>query len=211
MRPPPARSPTASPQDPRRSLRLPCDNRRHATRSTVRRSTMVQTAHDDSAHELTLHVLAFARTLRTSGLRVGPGQVLDAIEAVRCAGVARREDFQAALAVALVRSPAERRLFEQAFHVHFRNPRLLERLLALLLPRLHAKLTDDAQRLQRRLAEALFAEGGAADMARDTSTEHDAFLTASELEVLQRKDFAGMSAEELAQAKRMLRQAAMPF
>lgn len=172
---------------------------------------MVETTNDASSDELVVQVLGFARTLRTAGLRIGPGQVLDAIEAVRCAGVARREDFQAALAVALVHSPAERLLFEQAFHVHFRNPRLLDRLLTLLLPRLRSNPPEDAQRLQRRLAEALFAEDRPADIARETSTEHDAFLSASEVEVLQRKDFAGMSAEELAEAGRMLRQAVLPF
>jgi uncharacterized protein with von Willebrand factor type A (vWA) domain len=166
---------------------------------------------NDASDELVTHVLGFARTLRAAGPRIGPGQVLDALEAVRCAGIARREDFQAALAVALVHSPAERLLFEQAFHVHFRNPRLLDRLLTLLLPRLRANPPEDAQRLQRRLAEALFADGGPADVARESSTEHDAFLSASETEVLQRKDFAGMSAEELAEASRMLRQSVLPF
>jgi len=161
--------------------------------------------------ELTRHILSFARTLRAAGLRIGPGHVLDALEAVCCAGVARREDFHAALSAALVRSPAQRELFDQAFHVHFRNPRLLERMLALLLPRLHLAPEEDARRLRRRLAQALLPEGSEGTQAQETSTELDAFLTSSDLEVLRHKDFAEMSTSELAQAAALLRQSSLVF
>jgi len=39
------------------------------------------------------NIVHFARTLRTAGLRVGPGQVLRAVEAVEAAGLQKRDDF----------------------------------------------------------------------------------------------------------------------
>ncbi|MFZ3361674.1 MAG: hypothetical protein WA177_23255, partial [Xanthobacteraceae bacterium] len=39
------------------------------------------------------NILYFARALRAAGIPVGPGAVLDALEAVRAAGVGTREDF----------------------------------------------------------------------------------------------------------------------
>ena len=43
--------------------------------------------------KLATNIVHFARTLRTAGLRVGPGQVLKAIEAVEAAGLTKRDDF----------------------------------------------------------------------------------------------------------------------
>ena len=43
--------------------------------------------------KLATNIVHFARTLRTAGLRVGPGQVLRAIEAVEAAGLRKRDDF----------------------------------------------------------------------------------------------------------------------
>ena len=42
---------------------------------------------------LATNIVHFARTLRTAGLRVGPGQILRAIEAVEAAGLQKRDDF----------------------------------------------------------------------------------------------------------------------
>lgn len=46
-----------------------------------------------SAGRLSENILHFARVLRRAGLRVGPRQVLDAVEAVEAAGIGTREDF----------------------------------------------------------------------------------------------------------------------
>jgi len=39
------------------------------------------------------NIVYFARALRAAGLPVGPGSVLDALAAVKAAGVGTREDF----------------------------------------------------------------------------------------------------------------------
>ena len=72
------------------------------------------------------NILMFCRTLRASGIPVGPGQVLDALRAAVLVGVRRRDELCWALRAVLIRDPGQFRLFEQAFHLYFRNPRLLE-------------------------------------------------------------------------------------
>jgi uncharacterized protein with von Willebrand factor type A (vWA) domain len=169
------------------------------------RMTDAGTSFDPSGGELAGHILSFTRTLRAAGLPVGPGHALDAVTAACCAGVTRREDFHAALCAALVRSPAQRALFDQAFHIHFRNPRLLERLLAVLLPRLQLGTEEDLTPVRRRLAQAVLPEQSGLNTTREVRTELDAFLTSSDQEILRHKDFAEMSTQELAQAGALLR------
>ena len=48
---------------------------------------------DEQSGRLAENILYFARALRAAGIPVGPGSVLDALEAVKTAGVGTREDF----------------------------------------------------------------------------------------------------------------------
>ena len=80
------------------------------------------------------NILLFARTLRSAGLPIGTVQVIDALQAVVFAGLESRSDLYWGLRAQLVNRPAQIRLFDQAFHMYFRNPRLLERMMSMLLP-----------------------------------------------------------------------------
>ena len=160
-------------------------------------------AEPDVPGRLGANLLYFARTLRAAGLPVGSGAVLDALRAVEAVGVARRDDFYWTLHAVFVRRADQRPLFDEAFHVFWRNPKLLERITSLLLPTVHTPPQGDARPLSRRLSEALFA--GAGDEARTREAERDieldATLTWSDREVLRARDFEQMSAAELAAAK----------
>ena len=149
------------------------------------------------------NLLYFARTLRAAGLPVGSGAVLDALRAVEAVGVARRDDFYWALHAVFVRRADQRPLFDEAFHVFWRNPKLLERVASLLLPTVHTPPRGDAKPLSRRLSEALFAGGEGRPRAKEAGeeVELDATLTWSDREVLRTRDFEQMSAAELAAAK----------
>ena len=83
---------------------------------------------------LVLNLMYFARVLRACGLPIGPGRVLDAVEAVRTVGINDRRDFYWTLHAVFVNRRQHRVLFDQAFHVFWRNPRLLERMMSLILP-----------------------------------------------------------------------------
>ena len=149
------------------------------------------------------NLMHFARTLRAAGLPVGSGAVLDALRAVEAVGVARRDDFYWTLHAVFVRRADQRPLFDEAFHVFWCNPKLLDRVTSLLLPTVHVPPQGDARPLSRRLSEALFAgrEREARTREAENEIELDATLTWSDREVLRSRDFEQMSAAELAAAK----------
>jgi hypothetical protein len=157
----------------------------------------------------------FARTLRAAGLPVGPGKVLQAIRAVRTVGVGHRQDFYWALHATLVNRHEQEEIFDQAFHIFWRNPRLLERAMAMLLPQLRAGETvEDRVEMNRRLAEALARDGTDADEGNEGTEEEidvDAAMTYSDRELLQGMDFERMSAKEVAEAKRLIATMRLPI
>jgi uncharacterized protein with von Willebrand factor type A (vWA) domain len=149
------------------------------------------------------NILMFCRTLRDAGLPIGTGRVLEAMTAVRRSGIDRRDDFYWALRAVLVSDPSQFRLFDQAFHIYFRNPRLLERAMSVLLPTLEA--TDAPRDMPiRRLMEAM-AGVDSNDEKQDTQIEIDQSESWSRREVLRRKDFEDMSLDELSEANELLR------
>src|SRR5216110_1849876 len=95
---------------------------------------------------LASNIVHFARTLRTAGLRVGPGQVLRAIEAVEAAGLRKRDDFYWTLHSVFVNRRDQREIFDQAFHVYWRNPRLLEKMMEMLLPQIDVPTEPDKRK-----------------------------------------------------------------
>src|SRR5260221_14138736 len=141
---------------------------------------------------LATNIVHFARTLRTAGLRVGPGQVLRAIEAVEAAGLKKRDDFYWTLHSGFVNRRDQREIFDQAFHVYWRNPRLLEKMMEMLLPSVGVPAQEETKQISRRLQDALQAGKGEAPPQDDNEppeVEIEATFTVSEREVLQHKDF----------------------
>lgn len=162
------------------------------------------------------NILYFARTLRAAGLPVGPGKVLDALRAVEAVGLGRRDDFYWTLHAVFVNRRDQQEVFDQAFHVFWRNPEILQRMMALLLPDitpLAGHKPDAADELSRRLTDALRPKGGE-DREPDEQEEKqeiDAALTFSSKEVLQEIDFEKMSAAELAEAKQAIQAMRLPI
>ncbi len=97
------------------------------------------------------NVLHFTRLLRRAGVRVGPGDALDAQAAVAAIDVTRREQFYWALHAVLVRRHADHPLFDEAFRLFWRDPMGANSALSLLLPQVR---TPVAKNLSRRLSEA---------------------------------------------------------
>ena len=158
------------------------------------------------------NVLHFVRALRACGLQLGPAKVVDAIAAIEAVGVASRADFKAALAATLVSRHEHLAIFDQAFDLYWRNPRLLEKLVASLLPQVQGRAARDAPpEVAARLAQALLPPRATRDSGEEDEVELDAAFTFSSREVLQRKDFATMTAEELADAKRAMASMRLPL
>jgi uncharacterized protein with von Willebrand factor type A (vWA) domain len=154
----------------------------------------------------------FARALRAAGLPIGPGRVLDAVRAVEAVGVTDRNDFYWTLHAIFVNRRDQRELFDQCFHLFWKDPQLLERMLALALPQIPGGAAEPDPP-SRRVAEAL--AGNRDDVApetdEETEVEFDAALTYSAQEVLQEKDFEDMSADEIEAAKRAIQRLHLPL
>jgi len=162
--------------------------------------------------KLATNIVHFARTLRTAGLRVGPGQVLRAIEAVEQAGLRKRDDFYWTLHSVFVNRRDQREIFDQAFHVYWRNPRLLEKMMEMLLPQVGVPAEpEQRQQLSRRLQEALQpGQGESKDDDEPPEVELEATFTVSDREVLQHRDFEQMSQAEIDAALKAISRLRLP-
>ena len=74
------------------------------------------------------------RALRAAGIPLGPGAVIDALEAVNAAGVGERQDFYWTLHAVFVKKREHSILFDQAFRIFFKRRSYLEQLLGMTLP-----------------------------------------------------------------------------
>ena len=163
--------------------------------------------------KLAENVMHFARVLRSAGLPVGPGKVLDALAALQIAGVERRDDFYWTLAAVFVDRREQFELFDQAFHIFWRDPKMLERVMSLFLPQVFGRARDEQPEMASRLAESMLPQPdrprGEAEPPQEIQL--DAAFTVSEREVLQHADFETMTSDELAQAKRLIADLRLPI
>jgi uncharacterized protein len=146
------------------------------------------------------NIVHFARALRAAGIPVGPGAVMDALAAVEAAGVGTRDDFYWTLHAVLVKRHEHSLIFDQAFRIFFRRHGMLDKLLAAMLPQAPPREDEKAPPGAQRIQEALLSSLAEAER-KPPQLEVDARLTVSDREVLQKKDFAQMTAAEIAAAK----------
>ena len=152
----------------------------------------------------------FGRALRAAGLKVGPGRILDAVAAVEMAGVGAREDFYWTLHALFVSRHEDSVVFDQAFRLFWRRRAHQERLIAMLSPVAVPQREQKRESVLRRVEEALFAGVGTERQVEKPRVEVEARLSASVEDVLRTKDFAQMSAAELAEARRRIAHLRMP-
>jgi uncharacterized protein len=154
--------------------------------------------------KLATNIMHFGRVLREAGLPVGPSTVLDAIDAAQAGTLREREDFYWTLHAIFVKRREQREIFEQAFHVFWKKPKMLEQLMQLMYHQIARKADDKPKKAGfKRLAEAMFDKSHmkTAPAQKNDVLEIDATFTASIDEVLRAKDFEQMSVAEQAQAK----------
>lgn len=163
---------------------------------------------------LALNILHFARALRAAGLRVGTDRAMQAVEAVRLVGVARRDDVHAALSAVLLDGRDQQPLFDAVFEAFWRDPRLLEQVLASMLPQQISETGTEQGAGQRRAEEALAGQAGPnADdtAAREGPERIDLRLGHSALERLHGMDFEAMSVQEFRLAQRLAQDLRLPL
>ncbi len=157
-----------------------------------------------TGERLAQNILYFGRALRAAGLAVGPGTVLDAAEAVRLAGLGSREDLYWTLHAVFVSRREDHAVFDQAFHLFWRRRSGADKLMALLSPVAVPVAPAPPQPGLRRVEEAFASGVQKPKPEAPPEMEVDARLTASDADVLRTRDFAQMSAAELAEARRRI-------
>ena len=168
----------------------------------------------EQAGRLAENVMHFARLLRAAGLRIGPDRVIDSVRALEIAGAhqfpMRREDWYWTMSAVLLSREEQRPIFNQAFEIFWRDPKLAEKMMQLLLPKAQGQAKPDQQQSQR-LTDALHARRNEEQRPETEKLELEARLTFSSRETLQRMDFDTMSAAELAQARQMIAELRLPL
>lgn len=157
------------------------------------------------------NIVYFARALRAAGIPLGPRSVIDALDALQAAGIGTRDDFYWTLHAVFVKRHEHSMLFDQAFRIFFRKRAYLEQLMSMLMPQVQAPTQDRAPPASQRVLDALFSGIGEKIEQQKSETEFDARLTMSDREVLEKKDFAQMSAAEITAAKQAIRRLALPL
>jgi len=159
------------------------------------------------------NVMHFGRVLRQAGLPLGTDRIELALTALQVAGLESRRDFHDTLAACFVDRVEHRELFEQAFHLFWRDPDLAGRMMAMLLPRVQAKESAKPPPENRRLGEALFPHlpGQPEPPPPPEQVEVDTSMTWNERELLRKADFETMTADEWRHAQRLLQQLAPLF
>lgn len=164
-----------------------------------------------SRNALAANVMHFARLLRGAGLRLGPDRVVDCVKALELADCNRRDDWYWTMSAVFLSREEQRPIFDQAFRIFWRDPKLVEKMMNALLPKTYGRAGKPEQEQSQRLSDALFNQKKAEQELKEQKIELDARLTFSTREVLQRMDFDTMSAAELAEAKKMLRSLRLPL
>lgn len=158
------------------------------------------------------NILYFARTLRASGLKLGPAAVVDCVRAVEAGGISDRDDFYWTLHCVLVTRHEDHVVFDQAFRLFWRSRELVEKLLQMFSP----QMREDASRErpeagEARVSQALFSGQEQQQKVERPEIEVDASMTASAREVLRDKDFAQMNPEEIAAARAAMSKMRLPL
>ena len=157
-----------------------------------------------SSGRLAENIMHFARVLREAGLPGGPSTVLDAIDAAQIGTLRQREDFYWTMHCLFVRRREQSEIFEQAFHVFWKKPKMLEQLMQLMYTQIARKADSKPKPAgYKRLAEAMFDKAleKTVPAQKNDVIEVDATFTASADDILRRKDFEQMSVAEQTLAK----------
>src|SRR5258708_35211627 len=151
------------------------------------------------------NVIGFARALRAAGVPVGPGAVIDAMAALQLIEIGNRSDVFTTLESIFVKRHEHAMVFAQAFELFFRAAEDWKNMLdSVPLPD-HArkKPPPASRRVQEALSQPSMTE-------QPQAQEQEVRLSVSDREILQKKDFAQMSAAEIAEVTRAIAKMRLP-
>jgi uncharacterized protein len=151
------------------------------------------------------NIVGFARALRAAGVPVGPGGIIDAMNALQLVDIGNRADVFATLEAIFVKRHEHAAIFAQAFDLFFRAADDWKQMLD------SAPLPDQARKkpqpASRRVQEA-FSQTQMTETPQAQAEEIR--LSVSDKEILQKKDFAQMTAAEIAEVTRAIASMKLP-
>src|SRR6202041_3872414 len=151
------------------------------------------------------NVVGFARALRAAGIPVGPGAVIDAMNALQVIEIGKRADVFTTLEAIFVKRHEHALIFTQAFDLFFRAADEWKQMLdSVPLPDQPRKKPPPAS---RRVQEA-FSQSQITETPQAKAEEIR--LSVSDKEILQKKDFAQMTAAEIAEVTRAITDMKLP-
>jgi uncharacterized protein len=151
------------------------------------------------------NIIGFARALRTAGVPVGPGAAIDAVNAIQLVEIGNRADVFATLQAIFVKRHEHALIFTQAFDLFFRAADEWKQMLdSVPLPDQPRKKPPPAS---RRVQEA-FSQSQITETPQAKAEEIR--LSVSDKEILQKKDFAQMTAAEIAEVTRAIADMKLP-
>ena len=146
------------------------------------------------------NLILFGRVCRALGMNVTPNRMMDVARALDYVQLGRKQDFYYTLRTHLVTHPKEFAYFDEAFDLFWRRP--TEGFTTLNLQSLGEERRQKKTQFLPPLESAPSEDGVAQD---DLDSSMIALVpTYSRQERLRHKDFAEMTAEELAMAKRVI-------
>jgi uncharacterized protein with von Willebrand factor type A (vWA) domain len=151
------------------------------------------------------NIIGFARALRAAGIPVGSGAVIDALNALQVIEIGNRADVFATLESIFVKRREHALIFAQAFNLFFRAAEEWKHMLdSVPLPD-HAKKKPPpaSRRVQEALSQTKIIEA-------PREQEQEVRLAVSDKEVLQKKDFAQMTAAEIVEVTRAIAEMKLP-
>jgi uncharacterized protein with von Willebrand factor type A (vWA) domain len=150
------------------------------------------------------NLLLFGRVLRSLGLDVNPGRMIDLVTALEYIPIGSRTDFYYAARCLLVHRRDDIALFDEAFEIFWRS-RGRE------LTSLDLRALGERRRYRKpKFVPPPLREASSTSSSSDSNMEDDrppviqATLTYSEREVLRRKDFGDLSSAELDSVKALM-------
>jgi uncharacterized protein with von Willebrand factor type A (vWA) domain len=145
------------------------------------------------------NIIGFARALRAAGVPVGPGAAIEAVNAIQLVDIGNRADVFVTLHAIFVKRHEHALIFAQAFDLFFRAADEWKQMLdSVPLPDQVRKKPPPAS---RRVQEA-FSQSQVTETPQAKAEEIR--LSVSDKEILQKKDFAQMTAAEIAEVTRAI-------
>lgn len=142
----------------------------------------------------------FARLLRSLGLSVPAGSTIEAARAVQHIDIGNKAEFRFALRTVLVRRAEDLQVFDNAFRTFWSKPSGTSTKLDLRPLGSERRLGDPVVEM-----ESLTGASDVPSHEGQTHLERVQISTYSDREILREKDFKKLTAEETAQAVRLLR------